>query len=125
MTEKCLLTTSYVSEVTRGELKECANNTNKDLTDVKASSKDTREDTKKIKELIENLAENVSNTDKANAERFTQMKEYFLQLTKGSPANPEVPTHGELYFCFCILNSWMNYAETQCYELFDGSLDCL
>ena len=74
----------YVSEVTRGE-----------LTDVKIS-------TKEIKELIENLTENVINTDKVNMERFKQMQEYFLQLMKDSYANLEVQAYGESYsICFC------------------------
>ena len=76
----------YVSEVTRGE-----------LTDVKIS-------TKEIKELIENLTENVINTDKVNMERFKQMQEYFLQLMKDSYANLEVQAHGELCsICFCFI----------------------
>ena len=76
----------YVSEVTRGE-----------LTDVKIS-------TKEIKELIENLRENVINTDKVNMERFKQMKEYFLQLMKDSYANLEVQSHGELQsICFSFI----------------------
>ena len=76
----------YVSEVTRGE-----------LTDVKIS-------TKEIKELIENLRENVINTDKVNMERFKQMKEYFLQLMKDSYANLEVQAHGELQsICFSFI----------------------
>ena len=74
----------YVSEVTRGE-----------LTDVKIS-------TKEIKELIENLTENVINTDKVNMERFKQMQEYFLQLMKDSYANLEVQAYGQSYsICFC------------------------
>ena len=76
----------YVSEVTRGE-----------LTDVKIS-------TKEIKELIENLRENVINTNKVNMERFKQMKEYFLQLMKDSYANLEVQAHGELQsICFSFI----------------------
>ena len=76
----------YVSEVTRGE-----------LTDVKIS-------TKEIKELIENLRENVINTGKVNMERFKQMEEYFLQLMKNSYANLEVQAHGELHsICFCFI----------------------
>ena len=77
---------TYVSEATRGE-----------LTDVKIS-------TKEIKELIENLTENVINTGKVNMERFKQMQEYFLQLMKDSYANLEVQAHGELYsICFCFI----------------------
>ena len=74
------------------------------MTDVRKSTKNTAEDTKKIKELIENLTENVSNAEKVNAQRYTQVKENFKQLMKGNLANPEVPTHGELYsFCFCFI----------------------
>ena len=108
-----LTTTLYVLEVITAreelteelkDLKECANNTNIYLTDIRKSAKDTAEDTKKIQELIENLTENVSNAEKVNAQRYAQMKEYFTQLMKGNLANPEVPTHGELYSICFILN---------------------
>ena len=81
------------------------------MTDVKKVTEGTREDTKKIKELIENLTKKVSNTDKTNAQRFTQMKDLFTQLMKSNIVNPEVPTHGELCsICFCfVLNLYMNY----------------
>ena len=84
------------------------------MTDVKKVTDDTREDTKKIKELIENLTKNVSNADKTNAQRFTQMKDLFTQLMKSNIVNPEVPTHGELCsICFCFaLNLYMNYTSS-------------
>lgn len=80
------------------------------MTDVKKAAEDTREDTKTIKELIENLTKNVSNTDKTNEQRFTQMKVLFRQLMKSNMANLKVPTHGELWLiCFCfVLNHYMN-----------------
>ena len=74
------------------------------MTDVRKTTKDTAEDTKKIKELIENLTENVSNAEKVNAQRYAQMKEHFTQLMKGNLANPEAPTHSELYSICFIFN---------------------
>ena len=84
------------------------------MTDVKKAVEDTREDTKTIKELIENLTKNVSNTDKTNSQRFPQMKYPFRQLMKSNMANLEVPTHGELcLICFCIVfNHYMNHTSS-------------
>ena len=100
-------------EVAKGEfreelkdIKECANNANKGVTDVKKAAEDMREDTKKIKDLIESLTKNVGNTNKINAQIFTQIKELleFTQLLKSSTANSEVSIHGELCsICFCFI----------------------
>lgn len=50
------------------------------MADVKKATEDTREDTKKIKDLIEILTKNISNAD--NVQIFTQIKE----LLKGNLA---------------------------------------
>ena len=88
------------------DIKECANNAIKDMTDVKKATEDTREETKKIKKLIESLTKNPGNTDKINGQVFTQIKELlelFTQL-KSNMANSEVPSHGELCsICFCFI----------------------
>ena len=104
-------TTFYLLEVTRVELREeledmkkRANNTEKDMTDVKTTAEDTREDTKRIKELIENLITYVSNTDTINAQRFAQLKELVTQFMKNDLVNLAVPTHGELCsICFSFV----------------------
>ena len=100
-------------EAARGEfreelkdIKECANNANKDMTDVKKATEDMREETRRIKELIESLTQNAGNTDKINAQIFIQIKELlelFTQLLQSNMANSEVPSHGELSsICFCL-----------------------
>ena len=71
-----LTTTLYVLEVTRAELE-----------DLKEYAKDTAEDTKKIKENLDDMKILIENS-----------------MHKNNLADPEVPTHGELYSICFILN---------------------
>ena len=82
----------------------CLEVARRDMEDVKRATKDTREDTKKIKGLIESLMKNISNTD--NAQIFTQIKELFTQLAKGNFAEL-------IYFLFihCLYVRYLQFTN--------------